>query len=171
MRYFTFFPILLILFMSCEKESTEPEETIPTTAFSPNNVSVGVVAEGELTLQVKDFEVSIFGISMRIAYDSTIVTFTDSTGFTVGGFFGTDIVTFVRDDSSRIHLTITLTQGQGEVIGSGDLAVLTFTGKSPGSSTLEIVPSELYFYDSEGNEVIVPDLEIEAATIIVGLKK
>ena len=51
--------------------------------------------------------------------------------------------------------------------GSGDLGVLTFTGKSPGSSTLEIIPSELYFYDSEGNEVIVPDLEIEAATIIV----
>ncbi|MCH7732999.1 MAG: hypothetical protein IIB44_10930 [Candidatus Marinimicrobia bacterium] len=80
-------------------------------AFSPSNVSIGVGDEGDLTLQVEDFEVSIFRISMRIAYNSTIVTFTDSTGFTVGDFFDPDIVTFVRDDYSRIHLTITLTQG------------------------------------------------------------
>ena len=50
MSYFTLFPILLILFMICEKDSTEPEETISTTAFSPSNLSIGVGDESDLTL-------------------------------------------------------------------------------------------------------------------------
>ena len=88
---------------------------------------------------------------MRIVYDSSIVSFSDSTGFSVGDFFGSEFISFVKE----------------EVSGSGDLGVLTFGGKSPGSSTVDVIPSELHFYDSDGNEVIIPDLEIENAIIAV----
>lgn len=105
--------------------------------------------------------------SLRVAYDAAVVSFNESTGFAVGDFFGTDIVTFVKDESSMIHLTITMTQGQNAVVGSGDLGLLTFTGKSPGSTDMELLPSELHFYDSQGTGVTVTDLEIESATISV----
>lgn len=111
---------------------------------------------------------SITFINSRIfPFHSSIVSFIDSIGFSVGDFFGTDVVAFTREEVSIIHLTVTLTQGQEEVSGSGGLGVLTFVGKSSGTSTVDITSSELYFYDSDGNEMVFRDLEIENAIIAV----
>ena len=167
MRYFKFIILLTILFAGCGDDTTKPEETVPTFALTPDALSIIVGQEGDLALQIKDFDVSIFGISMRVAYDSSNVSFSKSTGFAAGDFFGSDIIAFVQEESSLIFLTVTLQQGQQEVSGTGDLGEITFTGKSPGSGTVEIISSELIFYDSDGNEVIVQGLEIEFATVTV----
>ena len=158
---------LIILFISCGDETTEPEETVPTLALTPDALSIIVGQEGDLTLQIKDFDVSIFGISMRVAYDSSNVSFSKSTGFAAGDFFGSNIVAFVGEESALIYLTVTLQQGQQDVSGTGNLGKLTFIGKSPGSSTVEIISSELNFYDSDGNGVTISGLEIEIATVTV----
>ena len=167
MKYLKFIIPSIVLFFGCGKGTQEPEETVPTLALIPDALSIIVGQEGDLTLQIKDFDVSIFGISMRIAYDSSNVSFSDSTGFAAGDFFGSDIVAFVEEDSALIYLTVTLQQGQQEVSGTGDLAVMTFVGESQGNSKVEIISSELNFYDSDGNGVTVSDLEIEFATVTV----
>ena len=164
MRFLKLIILLIILFVGC---GTEPEETVPTIALTPDALSIIVGQEGDLALQIKDFDVSIFGISMRVAYDSSNVSFSKSTGFAAGDFFGSDIIAFVQEESSLIFLTVTLQQGQQEVSGTGDLGKLTFIGKSPGSSTVEIISSELNFYDSDGNGVAISGLEIEIATVTV----
>ena len=164
MRFLKLIILLIILFVGC---GTEPEETVPTIALTPDALSIIVGQEGDLALQIKDFDVSIFGISMRVAYDSSNVSFSKSTGFAAGDFFGSDIIAFVQEESSLIFLTVTLQQGQQEVSGTGDLGKLTFIGKSPGSGTVEIISSELIFFDSDGNQIIIPGLEIEIATVTV----
>ena len=164
MRFLKLIILLIILFVGC---GTEPEETVPTIALTPDALSIIVGQEGDLALQIKDFDVSIFGISMRVAYDSSNVSFSKSTGFAAGDFFGSDIIAFVQEESSLIFLTVTLQQGQQEVSGTGDLGKLTFIGKSPGSGTVEIISSELNFYDSDGNKVTISGLEIEIATVTV----
>ena len=166
MKYFKFIFLSLVILTSCGKEPSRSKPE-PTLSFSPETLSINSGQQGEFTIQIEDLDSPVFGISMRIAYDSSIVSFSDSTGFFLGDFFGTDVVAFVREEVSIIHLTVTLTQSQEEVSGSGGLGVLTFVGKSSGTSTVDITSSELYFYDSDGNEVIVPDLEIENAIIVV----
>ena len=164
MRFLKLIILLIILFVGC---GTEPEETVPTIALTPDALSIIVGQEGDLALQIKDFDVSIFGISMRVAYDSSNVSFSKSTGFAAGDFFGSDIVAFVGEESALIYLTVTLQQGQQEITGTGDLGKLTFIGKSPGSGTVEIISSELNFYYSDGNKVTISGLEIEIATVTV----
>ena len=166
MKYFKFIFFSLVILTSCGKEPSRSKPE-PTLSFTPQTLSINTGQQGEFTIQIEDLDSPVFGISMRIAYDSSIVSFSDSTGFSVGDFFGTDVVAFTREEVSIIHLTVTLTQGQEEVSGSGDIGRLTFVGKSTGNSTVEVITSELYFYDSEGNEGIIPDLEIENAIIAV----
>ncbi|MCH8305979.1 MAG: hypothetical protein IIB94_12730 [Candidatus Marinimicrobia bacterium] len=165
MRYLKFIIPSIVLLLGCGDGLQEPEETMPTLALSPDTLSIMLGQEGDLALQIEDFDVSIFGISMRIAYDSSNVSFNKSTGFASGDFFGSNIVAFVEDEPPLIYLTVTLQQGQQEVSGTGELGKLTFIGKSPGSGTIEIISSELIFFDSDGNEVIIPGLEIEIATV------
>lgn len=167
MKNYTFLILTILLFIipfiSCEKES-KPD---PIILFRPGTLTLHTGQSGELSIKIEDLREHIFGVTMRIVYDPNIVSFSDSTGFESGDFFGNEIVSFVEKGDSVIHIALTLTQGQSEERGSGYLGDLTFTGNSPGSSTIEILPTELVFYDSEGNDVVIPDLEIEAAEITV----
>ena len=155
-----------MILTSCGKEPSRSKPE-PTLSFIPQTLSINTGQQGEFTIQIEDIDSPVFGISMRIVYDSSIVSFSDLTGFAAGNFFGADFIDFVREEGSIIHLTLTLTQGQEEESGSGGLGVLTLIGKSSGTSTVDITSSDLYFYNSNGNEVIVPDLKIENAIIAV----
>ena len=167
MRYLKFIIPSIVLLLGCGDGLQEPEETMPTLALSPDTLSIMLGQEGDLTIQIEDFDVSIFGISMRIAYDSSNVSFNKSAGFASGDFFGSNIVAFVEDEPPLIYLTVTLQQGQQDVSGTGDLGKLTFIGKSPGSGTVVIISFKLNFYDSDGNGVTISGLEIENAKITV----
>ena len=68
--------------------------------------------------------------------------------------------------SPVIHIATTLTSGEG-VSGSGILYTLEFEGKSQGSHLVEILPNFLFFYDSSGSKITIPNLIINSATINV----
>ena len=162
-RYLKLIIPSVLLFTSC---GTEPE-TVPTLLLSPTKLTITVEGTGDITLKIKDFEDPIFGVSMCVAYDSTLVSFNNMDGFVVGDFFGSEIVTFAQGEPSLIHLSVVLKQGEEAVEGSGSLGVLTLQGESVGSAPIEILPSELYFYDNTGSTMTIADLEIESATATV----
>mgnify|MGYP000545394470 CR=1 FL=1 len=151
----------LIFLISCEEEIA-----LPTLSLTPESLSIDIGSVGELTLQIEDLEDAIFGISLRIAYDSTSVSFTGSTELGEGFFFDSETVTFIKDTSSAIHIATTLTSGEG-VSGSGILYTLEFQGESQGSHLVEILPNFLFFYDSNGSKITIPNLIINSATINV----
>ena len=151
----------LIFLISCEEEIA-----LPTLSLTPESLSIDIGSVGELTLQIEDLEDAIFGISLRIAYDSTSVSFSGSTEFENGYFSSSEIVTFLKDTSSAIHIATTLTSGEG-VSGSGILYTLEFEGESEGSHLVEILPNFLFFYDSSGSKITIPNLIINSATINV----
>ena len=151
----------LIFLISCEEEIA-----LPTLSLTPESLSIDIGSVGGLTLQIEDLEVPIFGISLRIAYDSTGVSFAGSTEFGEGYFSSSEIVTFLKDTSSAIHIATTLTSGEG-VSGFGIHYTLEFEGKSEGSHLVEILPNFLFFYDSNGSKVTISNLTIESATVNV----
>lgn len=108
---------------------------------------------------------AIFAISLQISYDDSLLFINDSTGFNSGTFFGDNNITFATVESSTIYLTNSLTQGQEEVSGFGDIGSLVFNAQAVGQDTLEII--DYHFYDSEGNEVYINDLNIGSLDIII----
>ena len=151
----------LIFLISCEEEIV-----LPTLSLTPESLSIDIGSVGGLTLQIEDLEVPIFGISLRIAYDSTGVSFAGSTEFGEGYFSSSETVTFIKDTSSAIHIATTLTSGEG-VSGFGILYTLEFEGKSEGSHLVEILSNFLFFYDSNGSKITISNLTIESATVNV----
>ena len=144
--------------------------TATFVSLAPGNISINLDINlepvGELILQIGNLNVPIYGISLRIAYDATYVSFTGTTEYENGYFFGSEAVTFVNDVSSVIHLATTLTSGSG-VSGSGILYKLEFEGHSEGSHLVEILPEFLFFYDSTGSEITIPNLIIYSAIVNV----
>jgi|TARA_B100001146_G_scaffold217332_1_gene221806 hypothetical protein len=153
----------LIFLISCEEE-TAP--LIPTLSLTPESMSIDIGSVSELTLQIKNLEVPIFGISLRIEYNSTGVSFAGYTEFGEGYFSSSETVSFIKDTSSAIHIATTLTSGEG-VSGSGILYTLEFEGESEGSHLVEILPNFLFFYDSNGSKITISNLTIKSATVNV----
>lgn len=154
--------MLVFLLMGCDEEANSYD---PVLRLIPDNLSIGLEQEGVLTLNIEDLGKSIFGINIHIIFDPEIISFLDSSGFVPGDFFGTEKITFVREESATIHLTITLKQGSSEVQGSGEIGTLTFTGQALGTSSVDIIPSEIHFYDSDGELINIENLTTGAATI------
>jgi len=151
--------LVVILLISCDKNSTEPDESIPKIYFTPDNVSLAVGEEVTISLRVENLP-PIFGMSLRIIYDDAVVSFSDSLGVERGDFFGQDAIMFVRDNNSVIHLSVTQIQGEGEVDGSGVVGTFTFTGLAAGNCEVRVLEDELEVYDCEGNgiELLVIDV-------------
>ncbi len=166
MRNLTYIFLYFCILVGCSKKSTNSEKEF-LISFEPQRLVLSNGQIGVMAIEFEDLDEYIFGVTLQITFDSTIVSFSESVGFDAVNFFEGDIVTFVEEDGSVIHIALTLTQGQSEERGSGYLGELTFTGNSPGSSAIEIIPAELYFYDSTGDTVTIPDLEIEAGSITV----
>ena len=141
--------------------------TILTIALIPDTLIIGLAQQGSLSLRIENLELPIFGISLRIGYISSMLSFVDSTGFDSGDFFGSNVLAFVEEDNSVIYLSLVLTQGEEAVSGSGTIGNITFKGYDLGSSEVMIIPSDLHFYDPYGSNIDFIYLEIENATIYV----
>lgn len=159
--------ISLIALAGCSDKGAESVESVSSLGIYPAALVISVGEETMLTVEAGDFGASIFGISMRIGYDSTIVSLEQAEGGSEGGFFPVEAIFFVHSDDNAIYLTVTLTQDQEAVSGSGRIAELTFTGLAVGSCELEILPEELHFYDAEGSEIEIAEVEITGAEITV----
>lgn len=140
---------------------------ISTFSFTPDSTILPINNESAINIIMENFETTMFGISMRITYDSALVSITDSTGFSPGNIFDQNAIVFSKAENSIIYLTLTQVQGQGQVSGTGTLGTLTFKGKSAGNCTIQIIQDKLNLYDNLGNQVGLPEMEFETAVIQV----
>ncbi len=140
---------------------------VSTLALISGVDSISVGQTIGMNLQIIDFIQPVFGISMQIEFDPTILSVVDSIGFEYSDFFGSEVVTFAQAEYDAIYLTVSLIQGQPEVYGSGNLGQLTFSGISAGSTEVLIIPSELNFYDSAGEIISIDNLQILSSTIVI----
>lgn len=164
MKYFIWLPVFLMMFLiGCDKEPAPS----PAIQILPGTATLSVGQAREFSINFQHFPTPIFGVSMRIQYESQVLSFTDSTGFMAGDFFGSDVITLAVGDSGTIYLACTLTQGQPGQSGSGELGTLSFTSLATGTSVVAIHPTELVFYDAAGDIVLIPDLEMATSEIIV----
>ena len=123
--------------------------------------------EASLSIELNRLKEPIFGISMQVTYDTSILSFNDSTGYIAGEFFDNQEIVFVNGNGGTIYLGFSIQQGGSEVSGSGTICTLTFKGESTGTSEIEISLSNIHYFDSNGNEISVGDFELVSAMITV----
>jgi hypothetical protein len=159
----------LPLLTGCKNENaTEPlQNSGKVLSFSPDDVSLSIGDQISLQLIARNLSDSIFAISAQISYNDLVLSFSGMTETATGDFFGSDAIQFTQDTLSVLHLSISRIQGQPEVSGSGTICTLRFTGKTSGSSLIELLPDQLEFYNDEGHRIEMPELEKVPAAIHV----
>ncbi|MFC1484627.1 cohesin domain-containing protein [Candidatus Neomarinimicrobiota bacterium] len=167
MKHLMFIILSVILVVGCDKSPSEPVDTTPEISVSPAETFLSVGQTGDLMLLGENLDTYLFGFSARISYSPAIISFNDTTGLTEGDFFGSEIVTFVKSESSLIHLAISRTDDEDGGMQSGILAQLSFKAVAPGSSSVEILTADLNLYDQTGGLITISSLEMESATIVV----
>ena len=155
-----------ILLTGCEDKSVGPD-SVMRIFFTTGNARIAVDEKTDLTLKIENLPESIFGMSLRLSYDKTIISFTDSTGIENGGLFGPDAIIFIRNNDSTIYTTFTQIKGQDKVNGSGDVCILSFKGEAPGNSEIRVLENELILYDFDGTLIEITEKEIQSALIEV----
>ncbi len=166
--YLTSLFLMSVFLAGCDKNpASPPEESAPRLRFEPVSVHVGLGREASLTLKMDDFSAPVFAVSLQIYFNDEIVSFSDSLGLHRDDYFGPDALLFVESVDSTIHLSLSSVPipAPGEL--SGTFCVLTFRGEGVGSSEIRIMRDELYFYDSEGEPLVVSGLETKDAEIQV----
>ena len=159
------FLVLPILYLACAN-STEPDPE-PKIFLSPASANVTVGNTIDLNIVVEENQTSFFAVSMQITYNNTLLNFDDNNGFNRGSLFDQSAIVFAQNNGSVIHLSVSQVKGQTSTSGSGVIGTLRFSATSSGNSPIRINQDELIFYNSQGNEINIPDLEIKAASISV----
>jgi hypothetical protein len=160
--------LVSILFYGCGGKASNPETSaIPKLLLTLDNSSKSIGQTVNLSLEFQDMQDSVFGISLQLDYDNSIVTFDDSTGITPGDFLGNNILQFARDVDSSVHISLTKLRGQAGSSGSGAIATLTFIASNTGNFVFGIESANINLYDSDGNTINISTLEIGSVQLHV----
>lgn len=130
----------------------------------PFEQTIDMNEEIGLDVQFNMYSNSIFAVSMVIDYDSTII---QPINFANGEVFGTENISFVTAEDSKIFLTISFLQGTDADYSSGILCSFDFVGISTGSSNIQISVDDLYLFDPNGNEIPYDDIYLGSTVITV----
>ena len=165
MRYLAII-LSIVFFFGCET-STDPEQPIHKMYLSPGSATISVGGQSEISLKIQNIPDPVFGMSLQLDYNNTILVFSDSLGLSEGEFFGQNVVVFVKEENSKIYLTFSKIQNESLASGSGTICTLTFTGISAGSSVIQLTQNIFTFYDSAGETITMSDLTYVGTAITV----
>ncbi len=154
----------IVIFFGCET-STDPEQPIHKLYLSPGSTTISVGEQTEISLKVQNISDPVFGMSLQLDYDNTVLAFSDS--LAVGEFFGQNAVVFVKEENSKIYLTFSKIQGEIPASGSGNICTLTFSGSSAGYSEIQLSQNIFNFYNSAGETISMTDLTYSGTAITV----
>ncbi len=94
-----FILIASITMLACST-SSDPDPK-PKIYLSPASANVSVGEQVDLNIIIDENKESIFGISMQISYNNTILGFVDSTGFMPGSMFNQNALSFAQRNSTH----------------------------------------------------------------------
>ena len=151
-RYYLLF-LSIIFLVSCKQRvwdnPYDPNSEIDRSILIlPVEQTIDMNEEIVLDVQFNMYSDAVFAVSMVIDYDSTII---QQINFANGEVFGTENISFVTAEDSKIFLTISFLQGTDPDYRSGLLCSFDFVGIGIGSSKIQIAVDDLYLFDPNGN--------------------
>ncbi len=137
---------------------------VPEIALEPASQELDIGAEFDIEIKVKNIT-QLFGASMEIAYDSSLLEFSEAVE---GDFLGGDVIFFSQTQGDSISIAISKKAGDEPANGTGTLALLKFKAKAEGNTSLSISEDKNRLRKSDGDPT--PDigaLVLGAAQVMV----
>jgi len=159
------FVLAISLIISCEE--TDPEAAIPTITLVSSGASTSIGSTVSITANIADLPADFFAVSMRISFDSNRLTIDDSQSNWIGNLWSSSAIGLLEVEPGIAYLSISQVAGGGNVSGDGTIMELGLTAEQVGVASVNLIQSQLIFYDENGTEITMSDLEIEGASITI----
>ena len=162
------FILLSILFMfSCDDSSlnSNNDSELSGLFFVPEEVQINLGQSFQLELAINQPYLSIFGISFALEFNPELISFSDEDDLTLGSLLPEESIQFIHKDMNTIHVTLSLLQGQDEIVANGSLCSFEFIGIQSGITQLSIIPDFISLYNSSGNTIQNESIELSSSQI------
>ncbi|MDZ7796527.1 MAG: cohesin domain-containing protein [Candidatus Marinimicrobia bacterium] len=120
-----------------------------------------------ITVNVEDMKRSIFAMSLRIIYDSEYVGFDDNQSDWIGSIWSDGAIGILKDENSTVYISITEIAGSNVFKPYGTVLSLDFTLKQSGSTQIDFIDDQIFFYDKNGTEINLSDINVEGLSITI----
>jgi len=131
-------------------EETLAPDLVPTIHLSVSNDTFAVGEESQLKIEVSGVSEDIFGIAVRIGYDSSVLSIDEDTGLEVGDLLGPEVLSFFQVDSSMVYVSVSKMAEENVKYNSENLATITMTGLSAGRTRVSVSARDFRMIDGDG---------------------
>ena len=120
-----------------------------------------------IDINVDDMKENIFAMSLRIVYDSDYISFDDSQSDWIGDMWSDGAIGILEDNTNTVYISITEIAGASDFKPNGTILSLDFTIEQGGTSLIDFVDDQIFFYDEDGAVINLTDIEVTGYSITV----
>ena len=153
--------------------STTLQETIipvypaPMISLSPSDQELGIGEKFTLSIDIKNFRVAYFGVSLELEFDNEKIEFLQSNRIALGDVWTTAVSGMTKNQPPIIPVYIHQSSSVSKPSMAGSLTSLRFRTMTAGVASIDMLAGDLIFYDETGDPLSIPDLEIVNASILI----
>ena len=120
-----------------------------------------------IAVSVEGMKKNIFGMSMRVVYDPDYVSFDDTQNDWIGSMWSTGTIGILEDVNNTIYISLSEVAGGVDFKPNGTIITLNFTIEQGGTSLIDFVDDQIFFYDEDGNAISLTEIEVTGYSITV----
>ncbi|MDZ7821589.1 MAG: cohesin domain-containing protein [Candidatus Marinimicrobia bacterium] len=155
--------LALLLFTSCNIFSGGTP-SINMTNFD-STFAVGETVP--IAINVEGMNKKIFGMSLRIVYDPDFVSFDDTQNDWIGSMWSTGTIGILEDVNNTIYISISEIAGGVDFKPNGTIITLNFTLEQSGTTLIDFVDDQIFFYDEDGTVINLSEIEVEGYSLTI----
>ena len=159
------FSIVFLFLISCES-SSEPE-TNPAISISVLSESINVGSQVEVFVKIVDFPDDVFAISGRLSFDENRITISNDQADWMGNIWSSSAIGFLNIEDGIIYFSVSQIAGSGNADNQGTSLTIEITADVAGTTSIDLLPSQLSLYDSDGEELDIDNLDIDGVSLII----
>jgi hypothetical protein len=110
---------------------------------------------------------NIFGMSMRVVYDPDYVSFDDTQNDWIGSMWSTGTIGILEDANNTIYISLSEVAGGADFKPNGTVITLNFTIEAGGTTLIDFVDDQIFFYDEDGEVINLSEIELTGYTLVV----
>ena len=156
------FLLSALLFTGCIFPASTPSLEMQNfdSTFAPGEtITIDINVDG-----IRD---KIFAVCLRIAYDPDYVSFEDSQTGWIGTMWSDEAIGILEADSNTVYISISEIAGADDFIPRGEMLSLDFTLEQSGTTLIDYIDDQIFFYDEEGSVINITEIEVTGYSLTI----
>ncbi len=154
-----------MLVLTCENASDPATNPLIGISVADETINTGSIFE--LTVEITDFPSELFAISGRLSFDENRISIDDTQTEWIGNIWSQSALGLLEVENGIVYFSVTQVAGSGNADNGGTILTIQVAPEQSGSTSLDLLPSQLTFYDSDGQELNIKNLDIEGISLTI----